>query len=283
MGLGPGLPRKMSTQSITFSQVEEYYKILGIEAGASEKEIATAYRFRALKLHPDKNRDDPTAQDRFLALTRAYQILSDPEARRAAETVVKLRREREARLASLDAKRRKLQDDLLERERLARGQVDEEAEAEAKLRAEIERLRRVAESRKDDQKIEEELDRSIKISVSEKYPVGNLQQTLLELLSPYQANPSVLVDGRAALVCFEDIDTALTVMEAAGASRFPSGFAFSWAKGSRPIQKKVSPVKQAKVQSGSFVLPDYTMSEDYEERVLQKLRATQARRNKEKV
>jgi DnaJ family protein C protein 17 len=275
-----------SATSITFSQVEEYYKILGVEAGASEREIATAYRFRALKLHPDKNRDDPTAQERFLALTRAYQILSDPEARRAAEAVVRLRREREARLASLDAKRRRLQEDLLERERLARGQVDEEAEAEARLRAEIERLRRAAqqaEGRKDDQRIEEELDRSIKISVREEYSVGGLQQSLLELLRPYQANPSILVDGRAALVCFEDIDTALTVMEGAAASRFPSAYAFSWAKGSRPVKKTISPAKPVKGQSGSAVLPEYTMSEGYEEQVLRKLRAAQQRRNKEGV
>ncbi|MFT7624566.1 MAG: curved DNA-binding protein [Myxococcota bacterium] len=59
----------------------DYYKILDVERTADAATIKKAYRAKALLLHPDKNPDDPTAEDRFKELGEAYAVLSDPKKR----------------------------------------------------------------------------------------------------------------------------------------------------------------------------------------------------------
>lgn len=58
------------------------YSILGVSRGASEKDIKSAYRKLAKELHPDTNKDNPRAAERFGEVTRAYDLLSD-KAKRA--------------------------------------------------------------------------------------------------------------------------------------------------------------------------------------------------------
>lgn len=58
------------------------YQVLGIARGAGEAEIKKAFRKRAKDLHPDRNRDDPKAQDRFAELNSAYEILGDETKRK---------------------------------------------------------------------------------------------------------------------------------------------------------------------------------------------------------
>mmetsp|Transcript_128132 Transcript_128132/g.232953 ORF Transcript_128132/g.232953 Transcript_128132/m.232953 type:complete len:521 (-) Transcript_128132:129-1691(-) len=60
-----------------------YYQILGVSPSASSDDIKLQYRKLALKLHPDKNRDDPNATEKFQELAEAYEVLSDPERRTA--------------------------------------------------------------------------------------------------------------------------------------------------------------------------------------------------------
>lgn len=62
-------------------QKRDYYELLGLTRSASQDEIKKAYRKLALKLHPDRNPDDPTAEDQFKACSEAYQVLSDPNKR----------------------------------------------------------------------------------------------------------------------------------------------------------------------------------------------------------
>ncbi len=58
------------------------YQVLGVARSASEAEIKKAYRRRAKELHPDRNQDDPKAQDRFSELNSAYEIVGDDAKRK---------------------------------------------------------------------------------------------------------------------------------------------------------------------------------------------------------
>lgn len=53
------------------------YSTLGVAKGASEAEVKSAYRKLAKQLHPDKNKDNPKASEKFSEVTKAYDILSD--------------------------------------------------------------------------------------------------------------------------------------------------------------------------------------------------------------
>jgi curved DNA-binding protein len=62
-------------------EYKDYYKILGVERGADEKEIKRAYRRLAVRHHPDKNPGDKRAEDRFKEINEAYEVLGDPAKR----------------------------------------------------------------------------------------------------------------------------------------------------------------------------------------------------------
>lgn len=64
----------------------DFYKILGVPRSASIKDIKKAYRKLALQLHPDRNPDDPQAQEKFQDLGAAYEVLSDSEKRKQYDT-----------------------------------------------------------------------------------------------------------------------------------------------------------------------------------------------------
>ena len=61
----------------------DYYEVLGVDTSADEKEIKKAYRRVAMKYHPDRNPDDPDAEEKFKEAKEAYDVLSDPDKRAA--------------------------------------------------------------------------------------------------------------------------------------------------------------------------------------------------------
>jgi molecular chaperone DnaJ len=61
---------------------EDLYKVLGVSKKASDEEIKKAYRKLARKYHPDRNPDDPKAEERFKEISAAHDVLSDPEKRK---------------------------------------------------------------------------------------------------------------------------------------------------------------------------------------------------------
>lgn len=59
----------------------DYYEVLGVPKNADQRTIKSAYRKMALKFHPDRNADDPSAEDKFKEAAEAYEVLSDDSKR----------------------------------------------------------------------------------------------------------------------------------------------------------------------------------------------------------
>lgn len=60
----------------------DYYKVLGVAPGATQEEIRKAYRKLAKRYHPDINKDDPQAKERFQEINEANEVLGDPDKRK---------------------------------------------------------------------------------------------------------------------------------------------------------------------------------------------------------
>eukprot|EP00088_Acartia_fossae_P010881 TRINITY_DN15450_c0_g1_i1.p1 TRINITY_DN15450_c0_g1~~TRINITY_DN15450_c0_g1_i1.p1 ORF type:complete len:221 (+),score=40.45 TRINITY_DN15450_c0_g1_i1:93-755(+) len=65
---------------------KDYYKTLGVSRKATDKEIKKAFRSLALVYHPDKS-SEPNAEEKFLEIAEAYEVLGDPEKRRQYDQV----------------------------------------------------------------------------------------------------------------------------------------------------------------------------------------------------
>src|SRR5580693_5878629 len=62
---------------------KDYYEVLGVNRDASEDDIKKAYRKLAMKYHPDRNPDNPKAEEQFKEAKEAYEILTDANKRAA--------------------------------------------------------------------------------------------------------------------------------------------------------------------------------------------------------
>src|SRR5919197_6027594 len=61
---------------------KDFYAVLGVTKSATTDEIKKAYRKLARQLHPDRNPNDATAEERFKAVSEAYDVLSDEKRRK---------------------------------------------------------------------------------------------------------------------------------------------------------------------------------------------------------
>ena len=71
-----------SLQKINIMASKDYYAVLGISRGASEKDIKDAFRKLARKYHPDVNPGNKTAEEKFKEINQAYEVLSDAQKRK---------------------------------------------------------------------------------------------------------------------------------------------------------------------------------------------------------
>lgn len=62
-----------------FDMSKDFYSVLGVDRTADEKEIKKAFRKIAMKYHPDRNPDNPEAEEKLKEASKAYETLSDPE------------------------------------------------------------------------------------------------------------------------------------------------------------------------------------------------------------
>ena len=63
------------------AEKRDYYEVLGVSKTATADEIKSAYRKLAMKYHPDRNPDNPSAKEKFTEISEAYEVLSNPEKR----------------------------------------------------------------------------------------------------------------------------------------------------------------------------------------------------------
>ncbi|KAF8637915.1 hypothetical protein AX17_002537 [Amanita inopinata Kibby_2008] len=117
------------------------YEILDVKLEATEQEIRTAYRQRSLKVHPDRNPNNPDAARKFHELTQAYELLLDPLRRLALDAKLRLKQARAERFKAYDTKRKNLVEELEERERAFKKARVEKQKEEAARWHETERIK----------------------------------------------------------------------------------------------------------------------------------------------
>ena len=73
----------MGRAILTSNGKRDYYEVLGVARAATDQEIKSAYRKLALQFHPDRNPNNPDAEEKFKEVSEAYAILADADKRAA--------------------------------------------------------------------------------------------------------------------------------------------------------------------------------------------------------
>ncbi|TPX35941.1 hypothetical protein SmJEL517_g01708 [Synchytrium microbalum] len=258
----------------------DYYGLLGIDITANSKAIAKSYR----QVGPD----DTRAAALFLALTKAYDVLSDQAKRAEYDVKHKGKLERLKRKEAMNAESRKMRDELEARERAAKKSRTTDAEAEAATKEEIDRLREagLAKLRQHERSLADAAERAQKIAkesvVINTAPKADdtpdLKATLTVKWNPNTTTPTddeltqvfekygnvehVLLPSKkgrpakTALVAFKDVGAAI---QAISDTSLTSKYELSWASGQEPPEattmRAAQQAQQASVKTAQRLLP----------------------------
>ena len=265
----------------------DLYGIIGVAPDATEKEITKAYRKAALKCHPDKN-PDKKAHEEFKRLGKILDILCNPAKRATFDQQWKAKKAAAERVRQLDSKRRKLRDDLEERERAAMGGGIPSSGLTEKQRIEKlreEGLRLLENERKLGMARQTLLNKHVRAKWDPKLePYKELE--LKYLLKKYGNVISVKMVGKcSAIIEFETRDAALHSMQELGRIENPLDLdlldeseVIDLETGSHDQKSDQRPPVATKrpapvIQTGSF--------DDFEAEMLQKMMAAAQQKNKQ--
>ena len=70
----------------TIMAQEDYYRVLGVDQNATDRQIKEAFRTLAFKYHPDRNKENPVAVENMKKVNEAYAVLSNPAKKREYDT-----------------------------------------------------------------------------------------------------------------------------------------------------------------------------------------------------
>jgi DnaJ homolog subfamily C member 17 len=129
-------------QQLAASAEHDFYGLLGVPFDADESAIKREYRKSSIKYHPDKNPDDAEAASKFQLLSDAREILLDSTLRTVYDNAVKAREQKKRQFDMLDAGRRRMKEDLENREKGFKRKQEEELILETKIRRMAEEGRR---------------------------------------------------------------------------------------------------------------------------------------------
>ena len=204
----------------------DHYKVLGLKYGATNREITKAYRNLARKVHPDRNKGNKVAADKFVALTRSYEILTDAKSKNKYDEKVKKRAANEARNQKRSRDIRSMRADLERREREAQRATTKRARTarhgDATMEARVMQIQKANEDLKE--KYEKEVTKESSTTkasfirkkmgiVSVKWKRGGAIPSAARLKQGLKIFGNILdvkfIDGdRKALVCFESTISA---------------------------------------------------------------------------
>ncbi|KAF9981978.1 DnaJ (Hsp40), sub C, member 17 [Mortierella antarctica] len=224
----------------------DWYAVLGVERTATSKEITKAYRVRALKVHPDKN-PDPNAAKVFHELSQAYDLLLDPAARAAFDNLLNVKVQAKERTDKYDSVRRKMKEDLENRENTFKKQQEDEKAASLRMHYEMERLKqenikkraeREAELLRQADQLQEattSLDTTLRLKWKKKKHAFE-SEGLVDIFKNYGTIDSCLSKNQgSALVSFKTITGAYAAMKAyENEDKALEVFTITWAGGVEP-------------------------------------------------
>ena len=255
--------------------MDSLYALLEVPPDATDQDVKTAYRKKALKVHPDKNPDNPEAAKLFHQLSEAFKVLSDPTAKGAYDKGLKAKQERELRDRKLDAKQKKLKDELEARERQAAAEEllksehkRSEQQRSRQWAEELERFNQeMASKRQSAQKTAHSL--SCRLKVKWKCPNVYTKEKLHQILQKYGDITALVVSSKRnnAIVEFanrKNAERALSVERGLGTSPLK----LSMIEGQN--QQMSAPIQE---QRSTYQGPVAASFEEYEARVLQNILA----------